>query len=61
MEAYGEVGQEYPDIKQVTIAGFCRCKPLLMKGADDDEHAHTAPMRKKVTYITITAEYNVHL
>ncbi len=58
MEAFMEKSvRNIPDNKQVTIAQLADAKPLLMKGADDDEdeHAHTGADEEKVTYITITA------
>lgn len=58
MEAFMEKSvRNIPDNKQVTIAQLADVKPLLMKGADDDEdeHAHTGADEEKVTYITITA------
>ncbi len=52
-----------PDNKQVTIAQLADVKPLLMKGADDDEdeHAHTGADEEKGDVHHHHGEYNMHL
>ncbi|WP_312134368.1 metal ABC transporter solute-binding protein, Zn/Mn family, partial [Leclercia sp.] len=41
MEAFMQKSaSQLPDAKQVNISGLAGVKPLLMKGADDDEHDH---------------------
>lgn len=58
MEAFMEKSvKNIPNAKQVTIAQLNDVKPLLMKGADDDDddHGHNDAGSEKVTSITITA------
>ncbi len=64
MEAFMEKSvRNIPDNKQVTIAQLADVKPLLMKGADDDEdeHAHTGADEEKGDVHHHHGEYNMHL
>lgn len=64
MEAFMEKSvRNIPDNKQVTIAQLADVKPLLMKGADDDEdeHAHTGTNEEKGDVHHHHGEYNMHL
>lgn len=64
MEAFMEkpVGK-IPQAKQVTIAQLSDVKPLLMKGADDDEdaHNHDAAHAEKGDEHHHHGDYNMHL
>lgn len=64
MEAFMEKSvRNIPDNKQVTIAQLADVKPLLMKGADDDEdkHEHTGADEEKGDVHHHHGEYNMHL